>query len=298
MGTLFFVGCAPAPWTSKTLPTKVVDLKVEGLSDLDGKSKTDLEKLRQAALQREPDLKGLVPSRYKLTNRDAWDGLEDGASWNGVGGHFCGTPANQLQTFADGPSFESLTLNNPFLLARLDPHFGVAGANPRRMSEFEDSQVPQKLTLDGPARLLKIEYLHRGALPEYFYQEGAVYNLNLINARDLGFGCFAVIKKDTQGFSPIQNLAGHSFEFDKIYPLSQHYVTDSAGSAKLTNLSYNSEVVILDKMPATLKLAFWLDEKANIKEPADFSAELKVSNEQAVFQRFDLKTVRQVLRLR
>ncbi len=271
-----------------------MDLKVEPLSELDGSTLAELALLRSQALSREGRLHKLLPKPYKFEERGPWASIEAGASWNGVEGHFQGKAANQVQTFADGVSLDSVVLLNPFLLAALSPHFGVLGGKESYQQAWTDSQIPESLSFDGPARCLKARYVHQGPQLDYLNTDGAVYNLNLINARDLGFAAFAVVKKDTTGFSGIENLAGHTFHFDQVYPLGQRYGTDAVpgSQARLTNLFYDSEVVVLDRLPATLKLAFWLDPKAQWVDPPDFFEEITVDNSDRALRNLNLKGMR------
>lgn len=291
---LLLAGCAAQPWTPKTIPEERIDLKVEPLSELDGKTTKELADLRSQALARENRLGKLVPSPYKFEERSVWEKIESGASWNGTEGHFQGTRENQAQTFANGESLDSVVVANPFLLAALSPHFALLQGRDSFQQDWSDSQLPESLVFEGKAHCIIASYIHHGALLDYRNMEGAVYNLNLINAQDLGLQAFAVVKKDTQGFSGIDNLAGHSFQFDHVYPLSQRYGTDSVPNSqnKLTNLFYDSEVVVLDKLPATLKLAFWLDPKAQMVDQPDFFEEIKVSNSVPQFNQIDLKRLR------
>jgi hypothetical protein len=271
-----------APWSAGTLPPDKLTLAVEPLRDLSGKTLQELGQLRVDSLTKEKGLKALVPPSYSLKDSPCWNQLQDGVSWEGVEGTFGGTAATQGQVFAQGASLESSVLLNPWILAQLRSHYGVFGVKAASSAEWGESETPREAIFDGPARTVRVSYLHKGRMPEYYLKEGAVYNLNLINARDLGFQSFAVLSSGTAGFDPIKNFQGHTFIYDQRYPLSQHYGVDPVpgSSAKLGNLYYGDEVVILRELPATLRIGFWLNSESadKAKEP-DFFEELTVDNE-------------------
>lgn len=287
-------GCAPRPWSPQSYPAETLDLRVLPMAELDGGTHADRGALREQALAREPRLKGVIPAHYDGSSRSLWSSVEDKALWNGSVGVFQGTAETQAQTVADGPSLDSVFLLNPFVLGGLTPHFSCFGEKPEGQADWDASQTPKSVTFDGKGRKLVVAYEHRGLLPEYTGQDGAVYHLNLTNAADLGFNAFAVVSPETQGFRGIDNLAGHSFHFDQVYPLSQVYRTDGVpnSSARLANLQYDSEVVVLEQLPARLTLSFWRDGAARLSDSPDFQEQLTVTNRDRQYAQADLRPLR------
>lgn len=237
-------------------------------------------KLRREAVNAEPLLKPLLSPGYDPANTGAWS-VREKPTWYGVEGFLFGYTEIWLSQHDQGHSLASAWLLNPWLMAmpfslKRNLALDHKEFSLQDVARWESEALPKEILLDGPAHQITYRFRRtKGDACEKRLLElnreiggGPDFALNMVNARDLGLGAYAVLRSGTS----------HAFfkHYDRITPNRQNLrqrilhladkktgeVMDLEGWDELT-ANFKPE-----SLPYTITLGFWpKDEGARLDQP-------------------------------
>jgi hypothetical protein len=266
---------APEPATSDVAPVKLyigssakasgeIPISLNPLLKYDGFTKNQIYDLRRLAIAEHPELAGAgyEPSGYVFSS------IEDGKPWWGLEGiYFYGDGPNGNA----GESEESRFLSNPFLLVGIRESMARRGGRPDGSTNYYP--YPTRLLWNPTESSARAEYSVSGYFdftanhsypPEYRRQLEFV----LYNARDLGFGYFAIDRGRSKGLVPVR---------DSDEPRSARQFIHRGPSCGVpggcNNMSPEAKEFLFDAsaVPATAVVKLWRAKPVNTAAPADMT---------------------------
>jgi hypothetical protein len=274
-------GCEQkGPWTTG-YPAGQEKIEVHPMVHFGPLDQNAVWQLRREAVSGEPLLKPLLAPGYDPANTGTWNVTEK-PTWYGVEGFLFGYTELWRSQHDEGHSLASAWLLNPWLLAMpfsLNRYMALDRNqfSTQDVARWESEALPREILLDGPARKLTLKFrrsqgdAYERRLVELNQRNdgSAKFALNMVNARDLGLGAYAVLKSGT---------SNASFQsYDKITENLQNlrqrilHLPKNQTDGVLDLEGWNDQTANFNPqgLPYTITLGFWPKlEGARLDQPA------------------------------
>jgi hypothetical protein len=280
-------------------PKEDIEIKLNPFQNYDGLTRAQIAERRRTARKAYPALEKLIPKDYNEDESPLLKNLVDGLPWHRINHVFFGNTPDTKPLTKD-----SLPIENPYLLANLQCHYGWMNLQdqvPARQ-EFLDRSLqeltPVKLKLHSKERRLEIKYRffqERGfcylAALHHPEEGGAHFRLNCPNAYDLGFKWIILdfakssgIREDKVRFDtlrsvaiagqPVEILRGVNFNCLDLRPVT-------------------SPLVCLDSLPAHISARLFLDRPKNKDQRGDLDLTVDIEAAPSMNGNTNFKKIRE-----
>ena len=183
-----------------------ISLKINPMSDFDGKTKEELFQIRKTIVD---EYNGLGGKDYQPSQR-VFGNIQDGKPWWGTEGILC---KGQGEHASDGLSRESSYFNNPFILLNLSLS-RVMNGNPGKEDCADLWPMPEKLLINPRNKSIAVRYNLSGFMKEFegsrFYnstKKNDWFSFDNINARDFGYNYAVAYKLKNLRFANSTNVS-------------------------------------------------------------------------------------------
>lgn len=281
-------------------PKGDVEIAVSSYQNYDGMSLSQIFERRRQARKSNPAMQALIPKDYDENKSEMLSGFREGSPW-----HRFDKVAFPNSRDTQPLSFDSLALENPYLLANLQYHYfsanldDVIPSHQRFVEESAKEMTPVKLTMHGKSRQLDIKYRwtqERGYCyytSYYLFQGGgAMFRLNCPNAYDFGLRWIVVdfakckgIRPDKVRFDVLRStvIAGKACNFDP----------DPQVRNCLDCKPVVSPLIAIDSLPAFISCRLFRERPKDLTQAADLNLTVEIEAAPSMNGKTDFRQIMQ-----
>jgi len=242
------------------LPDYKKEIPVRPLVALSGASRDQVFNLRKEAVANSP----FAQENYRPLD-SVFGQIESGKPWYALS--LC---RGKKQAGTDGPSEETRFINNPTALVAIHPNIIFISDNKKWCTKENYNSIIQKITFDGPKREITVTYLD---LP-IEYSERMPYDLNGVNARDLGYPFIYIDMKHSTykpSFRHKPNASTHVYEFRDFLHVGSSCEVEGGcnnGSPEQPEVQFDRDPR-KSKMPREIYIKLWKEQPQSPQQTPD-----------------------------